>query len=150
MTTGHVINLISNDVKRLDKALRYFPNAMLAPFAFFAGSAVLFYLVGWPSLIGTSYLLLISVYQSYGSRLAANLRKKAVVLADKRVQMINEIIHGIRTIKLYSWEQYFVNSVSAVRGLVKVCYHPFSCVSLKEAAWPSGLVIRRSRLRVPL
>ena len=125
MTTGHVINLISNDVKRLDKALRYFPNAMLAPFAFFAGSAVLFYLVGSPALIGTSYYLLISIYQSYGSRLAANLRQKAVVLADKRVQMINEIIRGIRTIKLNSWEQNFVNSVSAVRGFVKILLSSF-------------------------
>ena len=61
MTTGHVINLISNDVQRLDKALLYFPNIILAPFAFVAGNAVLFYLVGWPSLGGTLYLLLILV-----------------------------------------------------------------------------------------
>ena len=122
MTTGHVINLISNDVQRLDKALRYFPNIMLAPFAFLAGNAVLFYLVGRPSLIGTSYLLLILVYQFYGTRLAANLRQRVVVLADKRVQMINEIIRGIRTIKVCSWEQYFGNLVSEVRGLVKFCH----------------------------
>ena len=119
MTTGHVMNLISNDVQRLDKALLYFPNIILAPFAFVAGNAVLFYLVGWHSLSGTLYLLLILVYQCFGSRLAANLRRRVVVLADKRVQMINEIIRGIRTIKVCSWEQYFGNSVSEVRGLVK-------------------------------
>ena len=122
MTTGHVINLISNDVQRLDKALRYFPNIILAPFAFFAGNAVLFYLVGWPTLIGMSYLLLILVYQFYGSMLAANLRQRVAVLADKRVQMINEIIRGIRTIKVCSWEQYFGNSVSEVRRLVEFCH----------------------------
>ena len=124
MTTGHVINLISSDVQRLDKALRYFPNIILAPFAFLAGNAVLFYLIGWPALIGTSYLLLILVYQGYGSRLAANLRQKAVVLADKRVQIISEIIRGIRTIKVCSWEHYFGKSVSVVRGLVNFFYHP--------------------------
>ena len=119
MTTGHVINLISNDVQRLDKALRYFPNVIFAPFAFLAGNAVLFFLVGWPGLIGTSYLLLILAYQFYGSRFAANLRQRVMVLADKRVQMINEIVRGIRTVKVCSWEQYFGNSVSKVRGLVK-------------------------------
>ena len=122
MTTGHVINLISNDVQRLDKALRNFPDIILAPFAFLAGDTVLFYLVGWPTLIGTLYLLLILVYQFYGSMLAANLRQRVVVLADKRVQMINEIIRGIRTIKVCSWEQYFGNSVCEVRGLVKFCH----------------------------
>ena len=122
MTTGHVINLISNDVQRLDKALLYFPNIILAPFAFLAGNAVLFYLVGWPALIGTSYLLLVLVYQFYGSILAANLRLRVVVLADKRVQMINEIVRGIRTIKVCSWEKYFGNSVSELRGLVEFCH----------------------------
>ena len=136
ITTGHVINLISNDVDRLDKTLLYFANVMLAPFAFLAGSAVHFYLIGWPALIGTSYLLLILVYQGYGSWFAANLRQKAVVLADKRIQMINEIIRGIRTIKSCSWEQCFGNSVSAVRGLVKCCYHPFifNCF-FRESLW---------------
>lgn len=119
MTTGHVINLISNDVQRLDKALLYFPNIILAPFAVLAGNAILFYLVGWPALIGTSYLLLVLVCQFYGSRLAANLRLRVVVLADKRVQMINEIVRGIRTIKVCSWEKYFGNSVSELRGLVE-------------------------------
>ena len=122
MTTGHVINLISNDVQRLDKALLYFPNIILAPFAFLAGNAILFYLVGWPALIGTCYLLLVLVYQFYGSILAANLRLRVVVLADKRVQMINEIVRGIRTIKVCSWEKYFGNSVSELRGLVEFCH----------------------------
>ena len=122
MTKGHVINLISNDVQRFDQAVRSLPNIMLAPFAFLAGNAVLFYFTGWPAVIGTGYLLLILCYQGYGSRLAATLRQKAVVLADKRVQIINEIIRGIRTIKLGSWEQYFGNSVSGVRGLVEFCY----------------------------
>ena len=122
MTTGHVINLISNDVQRLDKALLYFPNIILAPFAFLAGNAILFYLVGWPALIGTSYILLVLVYQFYGSILAANLRLRVVVLADKRVQMINEIVRGIRTIKVCSWEKYFGNSVSELRGLVEFCH----------------------------
>ncbi|XP_078376964.1 ATP-binding cassette sub-family C member 4-like [Oculina patagonica] len=116
MTTGHVITLISNDVQRLDRALRFLPNIILAPFAFVAGNVVLFYFIGWPVVIGMGYLLLILFYQGYGSRLAANLRHKAAVLTDKRVQIINEIIRGIRTIKICSWENYFGNLVAAVRG----------------------------------
>ena len=118
MTTGHVINLISNDVQRLDQTIRYLPNITLAPFAFLAGNAALFYFMGWPALVGTGYLLLNLFYQAYGSRLATKLRLKAVVLADKRVQIINEVIRGIRTIKICSWERYFGNLVAAVRRLV--------------------------------
>ena len=123
MTTGHVINLISNDVQRLDKALCNLPNILLAPFAFIIGNVILFYLIGWPVVIGMGYLLLILFYQGYGSSLAASLRLKAVVLADKRVQIINEIIRGIRTIKICSWEKHFGNLVSAVRGLVSFFFY---------------------------
>lgn len=123
MTTGHVINLISNDVQRMDKALCYLPNILLAPFAFIIGHVILFFLIGWPVVLGMGYLILILLYQGYGSGLAASLRLKAVVFADKRVQIINEIIRGIRTIKICSWEKHFGNLVSAMRGLVRFFYH---------------------------
>ena len=118
MTTGHVINLISNDVQRLHQTVRYLPNITLAPFAFLAGNAALFYFMGWPALVGTGFLLFTTLFQGYGSNLAAKLRLKAMVLADKRVQIINEVIRGIRTIKICSWEQYFGNLVATVRRLV--------------------------------
>ena len=120
MTTGHVINLISNDVQRLDQALRSLPNIILAPFGFLAGNAVLYYFIGWPALFGTAYLMIVLVYQGFGSRLATQLRQKAVVLADKRVKIINEIIRGIRTIKICSWEKHFGNLVSLLRGSVDI------------------------------
>ena len=116
------MNLISNDVQRLDKAVRYLPNIIAAPFAFLAGISVLFYFIGWPVVIGMSYLLLILFYQGYGSKLAADLLRKAVVLADKRVQIVSEIMRGIRTIKICSWENFFENLVSGVRGLVEYIY----------------------------
>ena len=120
MTTGHVINLISNDVQRLDQTVRSLPNLILAPFGFLVGNAVLYYFIGWPTVLGTAYLLVILVYSGFGSRLATQLRQRAVVLADKRVKIINEIIRGIRTIKVCSWEKHFGNLVSLLRGSVDI------------------------------
>ena len=116
------MNLISNDVERLDKAILFLPNIITAPFALLAGISVLFYFTGWPVVIGMWYLLLILFYQGYGSKLAADLRRKAVVLADKRVKIVSEIMRGIRTIKICSWENVFENLVSGVRGLVEYIY----------------------------
>lgn len=120
MTTGHVINLISNDVQRFDRAVRGLPSLLLAPFGFLTANTILFHFIGWPTLFGNVYLLVIFVYQVHGSQLATQLRLKAVVLADKRVKVINEIIRGIRTIKICSWEKYFGRLVSLVRGSVGI------------------------------
>ena len=118
MTTGHVINLISNDVQRLDRAVRALPSIVLATFALLVSDAILFYFIGWPTIIGNAYLLVLLVYQGIGSKLATNLRHKAVALADQRVKIINEIIRGIRTIKTSGWEKHFENVVSRLRGSV--------------------------------
>ena len=118
MTTGHVINLISNDVQRFDKAVRALPSIVLAPFALLVSNAILFYFIGWPTIIGNGYLLVVLIYQGIGSQFATNLRHKAVALADQRVKIINEIIRGIRTIKISGWEKHFGDLVSRLRGSV--------------------------------
>lgn len=43
------------------------------------------------------------------------LRSKAVVQADKRIRIMNEILSGIRIIKMYAWEKPFSALVSEVR-----------------------------------
>lgn len=130
MTRGHIINLVSNDVQQLDQAVCSLPNLILAPFGFLVGNAVLYHFIGWPTLLGTAYLLVVFVYQGFGSRLASKLRQRAVVLADKRIlKIINEIIRGIRTIKICSWEKHFGNLVSLLRGPVDILL-VFTCLTL--------------------
>ena len=45
-------------------------------------------------------------------------RTKAAKLTDRRVKVMNEIITGIRVIKMYAWEYAFSHVVTAVRRLV--------------------------------
>ena len=43
-------------------------------------------------------------------------RLKAANCTDTRVQMMNDIITGIRVIKMYAWENAFKKVISDVRG----------------------------------
>ena len=36
-------------------------------------------------------------------------------MTDKRVKVMNEVISGIRVIKMYTWEYAFSNVVAAIR-----------------------------------
>ena len=42
-------------------------------------------------------------------------RSKAAVYTDKRVKVMNEVITGIRVIKMYAWEYAFRDLVSSIR-----------------------------------
>ena len=40
---------------------------------------------------------------------------KAARLTDKRVKIMNEVISGIRVIKMYAWEYAFTHVISNIR-----------------------------------
>ena len=43
------------------------------------------------------------------------LRFKAARITDKRIKVMNEVIVGIRVIKMYAWEYAFSNVVNEIR-----------------------------------
>ena len=46
---------------------------------------------------------------------AAKLRRMAAALTDKRLVVMNEIITGIRAVKMYAWEWKFRDTVCEIR-----------------------------------
>lgn len=42
-------------------------------------------------------------------------RSKTAVLTDERIKMMNEIISGMRVIKMYTWEESFAKLVAEIR-----------------------------------
>ena len=42
-------------------------------------------------------------------------RRKALQTTDRRVNLMNEILHGIRVIKYYCWEKPFLRKINQVR-----------------------------------
>ena len=42
-------------------------------------------------------------------------RLKAAIVTDKRIKVMNEIISGIRVIKMYGWEYAFSQLINKIR-----------------------------------
>lgn len=51
--------------------------------------------------------------QMLASRLTAYFRKKCVVVTDRRVRLMNEILGSIKFIKMYCWESVFANNLQS-------------------------------------
>ena len=45
------------------------------------------------------------------SRLTAYLRKKCLIVTDRRVRLMNEILGSIKAIKMYCWESAFAQNI---------------------------------------
>lgn len=115
---GHVVNLMSNDVARLEKALLFGNAIWILPIQ----SVVVAYLIWrrarWVGVIGVTFLLLTTVpVQTYLGHYRSSLRKKVARRTDKRIEIMNEIVQGIQVIKMYAWQIPFQRVVAEARRL---------------------------------
>lgn len=63
-------------------------------------------------------LLLVSLISSTSLTTISNgssLRSKTAVLTDSRIRTMNEVVSGIRIIKMYAWEKPFAGLIADVR-----------------------------------
>ncbi|XP_017043983.2 probable multidrug resistance-associated protein lethal(2)03659 [Drosophila ficusphila] len=114
-TTGQVVNLLSNDLGRFDRALIHFHFLWLGPLELLIASYFLYQQIGIASLYGIAILLLYLPVQTVLSRLTSKLRLQTALRTDQRVRMMNEIISGIQVIKMYTWEKPFGRLIEKLR-----------------------------------
>ena len=121
VTAGHVINLISKDLQPLRNIANYIPISIVGGFEFIAMGVLLWYFVSWMALTGLFYLVLITLCQSQTATPIANLRQETQSMADRRMAIIKNVITGIRTVKMNSWESLFERIIKELRRSVKYC-----------------------------
>ena len=84
------------------------------------------YLVACQALVGVGFLVLVSVYGSLAASKSGRIRKKVAAQTDKRLEIMKEIVSGIRVVKMYAWERNFRDLVAQIRRFVHIhflcCY----------------------------
>ncbi|KAL9971579.1 hypothetical protein ACROYT_G017757 [Oculina patagonica] len=115
MTSGYVINLIAGDLQRFEYAINNIFSVFKGLFEMFSVSFLMFYLFGLKPLTGVLFLVTLTLYYGLMGSVCATLRSKISKVADERVNIMNSIISGIRTVKMYAWEWPFMERVQRIR-----------------------------------
>ncbi|XP_014296340.1 probable multidrug resistance-associated protein lethal(2)03659 [Microplitis demolitor] len=114
-TAGQVVNLLSNDVNKIDPAVIFFHYLWIGP----VGTVIMTYLmyqeVGVAAIIGVASLLMFIPLQVWLGKKSSILRLRTAILTDERIRLTNEIISGIQAIKMYAWEHPFSNFIEVAR-----------------------------------
>lgn len=118
-TKGHVIDLVSNDVQRMELAARQFFRLIVAIFDVCVTVPLLWRFIGWQALMGFIFLLLLVPFGGSMIYLSGKLRGKTACVSDERINLIAEIVAGIREVKTYAWEWIFREQIEDTRRLVK-------------------------------
>lgn len=113
--SGNTINLVSNDVQKIEKSLNQLGMVFSAPMELSISLGILWYFIGWEALIGATVFFVLVAFQILLARKAADLRKKAATFTDERLMVMNEVIAGIRAVKMFAWEWNFIDVVRDLR-----------------------------------
>ncbi|XP_039649399.1 multidrug resistance-associated protein 4-like isoform X1 [Perca fluviatilis] len=114
-TTGQIVNLLSNDVNRFDEITLNLHYLWVGPLQAMVIITFLWYEIGPSCLAGVAFIALLMPLQTWFGKLFGIFRSKTAVLTDNRIRIMNEVVSGIRIIKMYAWEIPFSTLVTEVR-----------------------------------
>ncbi|XP_052505998.1 LOW QUALITY PROTEIN: ATP-binding cassette sub-family C member 4-like [Budorcas taxicolor] len=114
-TTGQIVNLLSNDVNRFDQVMMFLHYLWVGPLQAVAVTSLLWMEIGMSCLAGMAVLISLLLLQSSFGMLFSSLRTKTAALTDDRIRIMGEFITGIKTIKMYAWENIFGNLITSLR-----------------------------------
>ena len=115
ITTGHVIDLVSNDVQRMEEAPQWIAHVVPLLSDVMVATSLVVYLIGWQALMGVLFLLFLIPYLVLLSSASAQLRLRTADVSDQRISIINEAVCGIRAIKTHAWETEHRDEIKTIR-----------------------------------
>ncbi|XP_067315093.1 ATP-binding cassette sub-family C member 4-like [Pseudorasbora parva] len=114
-TTGQIVNLLSNDVNKFDEVTVFLHYLWVGPLQAAAVIGLLWQEIGPSCLAGMAVLVFLMPLQTMFGKLFSKYRSKTAALTDNRIRTMNEVVSGIRIIKMYAWEKPFAALVNDVR-----------------------------------
>ncbi|KAL9985334.1 hypothetical protein ACROYT_G007724 [Oculina patagonica] len=129
-TTGRMIDLISNDVQRMEQgAIKWMFVAFFSVPVLVVVPILLLYFIGWQALMGFSFMCLLVPYFALLSCASAALRLRTAAVSDQRISLINQVVSGIRAIKTHAWEDEYREKIKNTRR------HEINILRKKSFVW---------------
>uniref|UniRef100_D6RGU5 ATP-binding cassette, sub-family C member 12 n=2 Tax=Mus musculus TaxID=10090 RepID=D6RGU5_MOUSE len=115
ISAGEVLNILSSDSYSLFEAALFCPLPATIPILMVVCAVYAFFILGSTALVGISVYLIFIPIQMFMAKLNSTFRRSAISVTDKRVQTMNEFLTCIKLIKMYAWEESFINTIHDIR-----------------------------------
>ncbi|XP_065424855.1 ATP-binding cassette sub-family C member 9 isoform X5 [Chrysemys picta bellii] len=115
MTLGQINNLVAIETNQLMWFLFLCPNLWAMPVQIIMGVILLYNLLRVSALVGAAVIVLLAPIQYFIATKLAEAQKSTLDYSTERLKKTNEILKGIKLLKLYAWEHIFCTSVEETR-----------------------------------
>ncbi|XP_077284669.1 multidrug resistance-associated protein 1-like [Arctopsyche grandis] len=115
-TVGEIVNLMAVDAQRFMDLTAYINMIWSAPLQIALALYFLWQVLGLSVLAGLAVMILLIPFNAVIASRSKTLQVKQMKCKDERVKLMNEIINGIKVLKLYAWEPSFEAQIMNIRN----------------------------------
>ncbi|XP_018335867.1 multidrug resistance-associated protein 1 isoform X1 [Agrilus planipennis] len=115
-TVGEIVNLMSVDAQKFIDLTAYLNMLWSAPLQIVLALYFLWDILGPSVLAGLAVMVVLIPVNGFIANKAKVLQIKQMKNKDERVKLMNEVLSGIKVLKLYAWEPSFEEQVLKIRG----------------------------------
>ena len=114
-TIGEITNFMSVDAERFLSNFVMVSELWSSPLCLALAMVMLYNELGVASFVGVAVLLVVTPLNVWGSKKGQDFETKHMEFRDRRMKDMNELLNGIKVLKMYAWEKPFVDKIMAVR-----------------------------------
>ncbi|XP_062448120.1 ATP-binding cassette sub-family C member 3 isoform X2 [Rhea pennata] len=138
-TVGEIVNLMSVDAQRFMDLMTFLNMLWSAPLQIFLALYFLWQTLGPSVLAGVAVMVLLIPFNAAIAMKTRAFQVEQMRHKDSRIKLMNEILSGIKVLKLYAWEPSFSAKVLEIRkNELRVLKKSAYLNSLSTFAWVSA------------
>uniref|UniRef100_A0A1I8AJW5 ABC transmembrane type-1 domain-containing protein n=1 Tax=Steinernema glaseri TaxID=37863 RepID=A0A1I8AJW5_9BILA len=114
-TVGEIVNLMAIDVERFQMITPQVQQYWSSPFQIILALVLLWQTVGAAAFSGVAIMILVIPVNFTISIIVKKWQVQQMRLKDERVKITNEVLNGIKVVKLYAWEPPMLAEIDKIR-----------------------------------
>ncbi|KAM9726615.1 ATP-binding cassette sub-family C member 2 [Menidia menidia] len=115
-TVGETVNLMSADAQRFNDVTNFIHLLWSCPLQIIVAIALLWVELGPSALAGLAVMVLFGPVNALLATKARKFQVENMKYKDQRMKIMNEMLNGIKIVKLFAWEPSFQAQVEGIRG----------------------------------
>ncbi|KAG0344609.1 hypothetical protein BG004_004331 [Podila humilis] len=114
-TAGEINNHMSVDAERWPDAITFLPMYISIPYELAIAVWLLYNQIGWSVFVGIATIVLMMPIQGFVAKFFTKNKAEKLEAMDQRIRLMNEVLSGIKIVKLYGWEESFRERINRYR-----------------------------------
>ncbi|KAF9130051.1 hypothetical protein BG015_004063, partial [Linnemannia schmuckeri] len=127
-TPGEINNHMSVDCERWDQSFPEMPFWFSIPLEICIATWLLYRQLGWSSFGGVGAVILVMPMQMWIAKYLAKANEAKLTAMDNRIRLINEVLSGVKIVKLYGWESSFSDKITVYRKVELAILHSIGVI----------------------